>query len=88
VRPPTSDRSRSLPLLVIQAVGVVLILAVFVAGVFVPSASVPIMLGCLGVGVTFASLGGTYEKARRELARTLKALAAEDPPDAESPGPS
>ena len=88
MRPPTSDRSRSLPLLVIQAVGVVLILAVFLAGAFVPSASVEIMLGCLGAGVSLALVGGSYEKARRELARTLKALAAEDPPDAEAPGQS
>ncbi len=78
--PPTSERSRSLPLLLIQAVGVILCLAVFLAGAFIEHANVQIMLGCLTVGAVFVGVGGSYEKARRELQRTLKALAT-DPPE-------
>lgn len=88
---PTSERGRdrTIPPIYIQVVGLILVLAVLAAGVFVKGASAEILLGVLGAGTAFAMLGGAYEKARREMLRALRSLpAGEDAKDPPEPGPS
>lgn len=86
---PTSDgsRDRTIPPILIQIVGLVLVLAVLAAGVFAKGASAEILLGVLGAGTAFAMLGGAYEKARREMLRALSSLPAGEPDSPERKTP-
>ncbi len=84
--PQTSGRGkqdRHLPLIVIQTVGVGIVIAVVLAGIFVPSASAEILVPvAVAVGMPLVLIGGSFEKTRREVRRVLRSADdQEEPPE-------
>lgn len=71
-----SPQDRYLPPIVVQIFGVVIVIAITVAGLL-GQGNPTILLAVLGVAAGFVLLGGFYEKIKADVTR---AIAPPDPP--------